>query len=173
MTTTTTDDRTLLTASTWVDGVHVTFEFKRRTPPRMYYPERGRPYMSSTEKDYRKKPRLYVSTEGESLLENLANRTTRPSRTWGKLVRRAVAQLELAGKLGWSQHAGCGACPCSPGFIWDGAPAVEGVHTYDVWVRLQDVSIVRDDAEALAVQANRVAQLVADPTLPFARPDAN
>jgi hypothetical protein len=170
------DERTILSFTTVVDGHAAEFRFMKRTAPHWIsdrYSRNGG-HMSCTSADYHKKPRVYVSTAGESLLENLANRSTRPSVLWGKLVRAALKQADQPGKLGWSQHAGCGMCPCSPGFIWTGAPFVKStdghvIDTYDVWVTLGDVPRSLDDPESISLQNFRAAQVMADPTLaPFA-----
>lgn len=71
-------------------------------------------------REYSKAPRVYVWPEGETILDNLANRKTRPYNEFRKLVEQpALAALGLDSKthrLAWSQYAGC-SCPCSPGFI--------------------------------------------------------
>ena len=77
----------------------------------------------------RQKPRVYFWPEGENVLENLANRTTRPHKEYRKLLPDVLlaAQAQVVGsdlsaaKASWSKHAGCRMCPCSPGFVLDGA----------------------------------------------------
>lgn len=70
--------------------------------------------------------RVFLHFKGETILDNINNRTQRPSTTLKPLVKQA---LEAAGipftKIRWSQKAGCRMCPCSPGFIieneeWEG-----------------------------------------------------
>lgn len=153
------------------DGTKVTFQMRSRRYPRWVSGGRGRGYMSPTHAEYRIKPRMYVSCPGESVLDNLMNRTTRPYNVWGKLIRQAMKQLELDGKIGWYAKAGC-SCPCSPGFIWSNAPQFDtgngyGTTTYDVSVWIEGVPLKRDDAEAQLEQLHRGAQLAADPTMPM------
>ncbi|HUW00806.1 MAG TPA: hypothetical protein VMW08_00505 [Acidimicrobiales bacterium] len=69
-----------------------------------------------------KKSRLYVGVRGESLAANFVNRHHRPNIEWAKMVRaRVLPVLGLPAKgMRWNVHAGCGSCPCSPGFILPG-----------------------------------------------------
>ncbi len=167
------------------DGTRVTFEAHRRRAPRWISNGRGRGYMSESYTDYNKKPRIYVSCD-ETLLENLVNRTTRPVNAWGRVIRKAMKQLELPGRIGWYQRAGC-SCPCSPGFIWSDAPNFsaawymdkankwgdrvydDGYATrrYDVYVKIDGAPVAREDEAAQDEQFDRLGQLVEDPTLPF------
>src|SRR4051812_49149160 len=63
------------------------------------------------------KPRLYVSLEGEGVLDDFANRFDRPVRAYRPFAEAALRQLGIDyEKLAWSQKAGC-SCGCSPGFI--------------------------------------------------------
>ena len=77
--------------------------------------------------------RVFISFQGETVLDNLNNRTQRPHTTLKPLV---VAALENAGinftKIRWSQKAGCRMCPCSPGFI------IEGHDGKDFWLTVTD-----------------------------------
>jgi len=65
-----------------------------------------------------KKARIYVSPEGETVLENLmGGRYTRPYAAYRALVLPLIHELYGQDiKLVWSQRAGC-SCRCSPGFI--------------------------------------------------------
>lgn len=65
----------------------------------------------------RTKSRLHVFIEGESILENLENRRSRPYTEFKKLLAPIFKMLGVA-KARWSQKAGC-SCGCSPGFILD------------------------------------------------------
>lgn len=68
-----------------------------------------------------KKTRVYVFPQGETLLENLANRKSRPYTAYRKEVLPAVFRamgLPENTRAKWSQYAGC-SCPCSPGFVLD------------------------------------------------------
>lgn len=71
-------------------------------------------------KSFDKAPRIYVSVEGETLIENLMNRKQRPHVAYRSIVKdEALSLLGLSSEthtLHWSQYAGC-SCPCSPGFI--------------------------------------------------------
>ena len=73
--------------------------------------------------DYLARPRVFawgVEQENETLIENLENRTRRPSTILRKGVLAMMKKLELPiaeSELKWSKNAGCRMCPCSPGFI--------------------------------------------------------
>ena len=62
--------------------------------------------------------RVYVFLEGESVLEDLVNRRSRPHNLYKKEILPALAEKFplFPEKLSWSQKAGC-ACGCSPGFV--------------------------------------------------------
>jgi hypothetical protein len=80
-----------------------------------------------------KKARVYVWPEGESIIENLQNRRTRPHTVYRKeVIPGVLAALGLPAdtRVKWSQYAGC-SCPCSPGFVIDGA------HGRDVHVTVE------------------------------------
>lgn len=75
------------------------------------------------------KMRVFV-WPAESILENLFERTDRPSRTWRKEVLPKVFEqvgLPAGTKARWSQYAGC-TCPCSPGFILDVTLGSNDIH---------------------------------------------
>lgn len=86
-----------------------------------------------------KKPRVYVSIEEESILENFANRTSRPVKQYRDFVQAALADMGIEyTSLVWSKNAGCSGCPCSPGFIltlkdWD-PNHYDRDFAYDIWV---------------------------------------
>lgn len=96
---------------------------------------------SRTQREYFKEPRVYVDIEGETLMDDLMNRRSRPYNVFRKVVQdQALEALGVTSdthKLAWSQYAGC-TCPCSPGFIvkrkvdapWDAVSAPRA----DVWV---------------------------------------
>lgn len=73
------------------------------------------------ERGYDAYARLYVHIKGESVLENLQNRKSRPSTFYRKeVLPQVIEQYGLTPeKVTWSQYAGC-SCPCSPGFILRG-----------------------------------------------------
>ena len=88
-------------------------------------------------REFHARARVYIFAEGESILANLVNRTTRPHKVYRDRVLPTVyAYLGLDPreyKMRWSKHAGCSMCPCSPGFI------IEGQHRYDVFVTVSDL----------------------------------
>lgn len=95
--------------------------------------ERGLPkgYARRDFQSYNRKPRIYVSPEGESLYDNLMSRRQRPSTMYRKLaVAAALRALGLPAdtKVTWSHYAGCTMCPCSPGFIVEAACTHEDVY---------------------------------------------
>ena len=63
------------------------------------------------------KSRLYIDTKDETILENLANRRSRPTQVYKSVLPQIFQALGVPVKpVRWSQYAGCN-CPCSPGFI--------------------------------------------------------
>lgn len=88
-------------------------------------------------REYSSAPRIYVGIEGETILENLANRRNRDYTTYRKIVQQATKQVGFKSlKMGWSQYAGC-SCPCSPGFKvkdWDWPSHPESGNYWDMWV---------------------------------------
>ena len=124
-------------------------------------------------KDYDKAPRVYVQPKGESILENLENRRTRPYNEYRKVVAdKALAELGLSSDthtLSWSQYAGC-SCPCSPGFIVKAKKGTRFTHALpkaDVWVTVEaepadDVSVESTELspqEALIARMERAGAL--------------
>lgn len=73
-------------------------------------------------KKFRYKSKIYIWPEGESLLDNLINRDSRPLKAYRKVMEKALDSLGINRnelEIKWSQKAGCG-CGCSPGFIVEG-----------------------------------------------------
>lgn len=71
---------------------------------------------------YKVKTRIYVWPEGETILQNLENRRSRPLKLYRQVAVDALAKLEVDTsklEIKWSQKAGC-SCGCSPGFVVDG-----------------------------------------------------
>lgn len=70
-------------------------------------------------------PRIYVDPQGESVMENfMGGRFTRPHQALKGMVEViAKATFGESATVKWSQKAGC-SCPCSPGFVVRGVPAV-------------------------------------------------
>ena len=76
--------------------------------------------------------KAYIWPKGESILENLMNRRSRPYKFYQENVLPSILK-EVAEKFpefsistnvkdwGWRQKCGCGMCPCSPGFIQKGS----------------------------------------------------
>lgn len=70
-----------------------------------------------------RKMRIYIFREGETLLQNILQRYTRPYDFYKKeVIPKIKDQLKEEGidldtlKISWNQYAGC-SCGCSPGFI--------------------------------------------------------
>lgn len=87
---------------------------------------RGRP---AREDSPYSETRVYVDFN-ETLLENLANRRSRPYNELKPIVAAALTKQGIRfEKLRWSRYAGCSMCPCSGGFI-----LVNGDIGKDIWV---------------------------------------
>ena len=78
---------------------------------------------------FRDNNKAYIWVDGESVIENLMNRRSRPYKFYQEVVLPAVLE-EVAEKYpiynnldmdvknwGWRSKCGCSMCPCSPGFI--------------------------------------------------------
>ena len=85
-----------------------------------YYGRKGEPF--------RDRNKAYIFVSGESVIENLMNRRSRPYKFYQQNVLPIVLaevkekypdlQISLDPKdWGWRQSCGCSMCPCSPGFI--------------------------------------------------------
>lgn len=85
-----------------------------------YYGRKGEPYRDSN--------KAYIWVSGESVLENLQNRHSRPSKFYQdnvlpEILKQVAAQnpgfgIDTNAKdWGWRSKCGCSMCPCSPGFI--------------------------------------------------------
>lgn len=72
--------------------------------------------------------RAYVFEEGESIMDNLMNRHSRPVELYRMALQMALVDAGVEGaeelKMTWSQKAGC-SCGCSPGFLIEGMPNKE------------------------------------------------
>ena len=69
------------------------------------------------ERDRFSKSRLYIDVQGETIMDNLMNRKSRPYQQYKALMPEIFKLLNIEPKpVTWSQYAGC-SCPCSPGFI--------------------------------------------------------
>ena len=93
-----------------------------------------------------RKPRVYVHDQRPfNVIEDLSNRTRRPSRAYRPVAVEALARIGLTGQLRWSQYAGC-SCPCSPGFVFTcDDPRAAGC---DIWITIPDVPMVDDTKPA-------------------------
>lgn len=76
-----------------------------------------------------RKTRVYVWPKGETVMDNLMNRRSRPINEFRSAAYRALSCMGVdltRVDLKWSQKAGC-SCGCSPGFIVDGYdPVIDG-----------------------------------------------
>jgi glutamate/tyrosine decarboxylase-like PLP-dependent enzyme len=86
-----------------------------------------------------RKARIYFSPKGETIIDQLYNRRSRPYNAYRTLIPQVLKQLGYTYeeiqkmKFNWSQKAGCNMCPCSPGFL------VEGLEDVDIWVSVEAV----------------------------------
>jgi hypothetical protein len=85
-------------------------------------------YSSRKGEPYRDCNKAYIWASGESVLDNLMNRYSRPHKFYQKEVLPSILaevkekypdfQLSVDAKdWGWRQKCGCRMCGCSPGFI--------------------------------------------------------
>lgn len=81
---------------------------------------------------YKLNNKLYIWPSGETVVDQLFNRRNRPADVWKREVIPAVMEKlskeypeifkAVQGESwGWRQKCGCRMCPCSPGFISQGA----------------------------------------------------
>ena len=64
--------------------------------------------------------RVYVWPQGETVIDNLSNRHSRPIKEFKAIAVEALKREGIAFEsIRWSQKAGC-ACGCSPGVIVEG-----------------------------------------------------
>ncbi len=123
------------------------------------YSRRGGYYVRSEVND---KTRVYVFAGGEGVFENLANRFSRPVELYRAAMRQALDEKGLTAKARWSQKAGC-SCGCSPAFITDQRLG------YDIFVTINEADqAAKVDPAKAYIAEDRTAQILADPTLPFA-----
>lgn len=75
-------------------------------------------------------PHMYFFIDGESIMDNLANRRNRPHLEFKKMIPSVLSQMGLTQdqvsqiKPSWSQQCGC-SCGCSPGFRLKGCEVKE------------------------------------------------
>lgn len=96
------------------------------------YPRNTRGRNSFETRRYYSNSKVYVFESGESILDNLENRRSRPSKAYREFVLQAHPELE--GKIRWSQKAGC-SCGCSPGFLVDHTVRVDGTPA-DIYITI-------------------------------------
>jgi hypothetical protein len=83
------------------------------------------------QKDRFSKSRIYIDVQGETIMDNLMNRKSRPYQQYKALMPMIFELLNIEPKpVAWSQYAGC-SCPCSPGFI-----IKEGDRGVDYWITI-------------------------------------
>jgi hypothetical protein len=91
---------------------------KIKVSPTSYYERKNEPYKHDS--------KIYIFPTGESILENLYNRHSRPHNFYKKEILPKVLEYIAFnnpevyeniknGEWGWRQKCGC-TCPCSPGF---------------------------------------------------------
>ena len=115
-------------------------------------------------KDYDARPRLYISHKGENVLENLANRRSRPTTLYKGILPSILKELGLPvdTKVSWSQKAGC-SCGCSPGFIlktagrWNAWAEVTGERTAD---NIAALTLASDRARQILVVSRLLLALM-------------
>lgn len=134
-----------------VKGAELMFIERRMPTWRSGYKQRD---MNSLWTEYNEAPRMYVSVDDETILENLENRRRRPYNVYKTMI--AISDIDTAlnlETLRWSQHAGCRMCPCSPGFIIPKQEVTIGqikFAKFDVWVKLDGAPAV-DERKASRV----------------------
>ena len=85
-----------------------------------YSSRKGEPYKSAN--------KLYIWPTGESILDNLVNRRSRPHDFYKKEIIPVImnqlqeqfpdeAKYIARENWGWRAKCGCSMCPCSPGFV--------------------------------------------------------
>jgi hypothetical protein len=74
---------------------------------------------------------VYVSVEGEGIVEQLYTRRNRPHEALRPIVKAELEKRGIKGTLRWSQYAGC-TCPCSPGFL-----IIGGDKGRDFWITIK------------------------------------
>lgn len=75
------------------------------------------------------KSRVYVCPRGETVIDNIMKRRSRPINDYRSAARSALSHIGVdltKVEMKWSQKAGC-SCGCSPGFVVDGYdPRIDG-----------------------------------------------
>lgn len=120
------------------------------------------------------KGRMYISNrdEGFTLYESIMARGSEPHRWYRKHLLPIVAEVLKQNNIGrdvkfsWSRKAGCGMCPCSPGYV------ISGLDYYEIWVSfgLDDDFLLQVDGEIAdwnAVNDNAYKLMEAAKVLPY------
>jgi hypothetical protein len=79
---------------------------------------------------HKKRDKIYIFINNETILENLVNRRTRPFQVYKKEIipllmeelktKHPDTYIHVKGiRWSWNQSCGCSMCPCSPGFVGD------------------------------------------------------
>lgn len=81
---------------------------------------------------------VYVHPKGETLIDNLINRRSRPIKLFREQAVKALADKGITySKLSWRQNAGC-PCGCSPGFIAEDVQRDGVYNALEVWVEVEE-----------------------------------
>lgn len=91
----------------------------------------------NAKRGYYYRPRIHIFPEGESLIDNLINRRSRPIKEFRAMAKQALESLDIDHSkldIKWSQKAGC-SCGCSPGFIVEGF--AQKLHRSNLYVTVQ------------------------------------
>ena len=95
-------------------------------------------YYSRQHEPFRHSNKMYIWTEGETVMENLIHRKSRPHTFYKKeiiplIMKKLQEQFpEIYSvvekeKWGWRQKCGC-SCPCSPGFVGQSMGGFAEIH---------------------------------------------
>jgi hypothetical protein len=99
-----------------------------------------RPINHNPRARYRAKTRVYIYPKGETVIENLINRRSRPIGEYRRVLREGLTQIGVdLSRIDyrWSQKAGCGCGRCGAGFIVDGwDPAISD---RNVWIDINSL----------------------------------
>lgn len=141
-------------------------KIERHDRPYPRYNPRDRYSYRKDLKHYDSKPRVYVSVNGETMLDHLQNRRERPStlykRAIGDKALEALGLKEIDAQMSWSQKAGC-PCGCSPAFIVKARKdRYCNMPRADVWVTVtgDDAVVEGRDQSPVAFAAVATAQLI-------------
>lgn len=84
---------------------------------------------------------IYVHPRGETLIDNLINRRSRPIKLWREQAVKALTDHKIEySKLSWRQNAGC-PCGCSPGFIAEDVRQDGEYRALEIWVDVEEKEV--------------------------------